>query len=68
MMRATVTPLLAGNTVVFKTSETTPYTQTLFAELLHAAGVPKDALVVLHVAVEDAPKLVQVLISDKRVR
>ncbi|KAL1410796.1 hypothetical protein Q8F55_001738 [Vanrija albida] len=68
MMRATVTPLLAGNTVVFKTSETTPYTQTLFAELLHAAGVPFDALVVLHVAVEDAPKLVQTLIADKRVR
>ncbi|WOO81565.1 Salicylaldehyde dehydrogenase [Vanrija pseudolonga] len=68
MMRATVTPLLAGNTVVFKTSETTPYTQTLVAQLLHEAGVPKDALVVLHVAVEDAPKLVQVLISDKRVR
>ncbi|TXT15791.1 hypothetical protein VHUM_00294 [Vanrija humicola] len=68
MMRATVTPLLAGNTVVFKSSETTPYTQTLFAELLHAAGVPKDALVVVHIAVEDAPKLTQALIADKRVR
>ncbi|WWD19969.1 hypothetical protein CI109_104442 [Kwoniella shandongensis] len=33
--RAIITPLIAGNTVILKTSEHTPYTQTLWAELLH---------------------------------
>ncbi|TXT08890.1 hypothetical protein VHUM_03018 [Vanrija humicola] len=67
-MRSTITPLLAGNTVVFKTSETTPYTQHIFAELLYAAGLPREALTVVHVATEDAPALTAQLVSDKRVR
>ncbi|KAL1405717.1 hypothetical protein Q8F55_007387 [Vanrija albida] len=67
-MRATVTPLLAGNTVVFKTSETTPYTQYIWAELLYAAGLPRNALTVVHVATEDAPALTAQLVSDRRVR
>lgn len=67
-MRSTITPLLAGNTVVFKTSETTPYVQQIWAELLYAAGLPRDALTVVHVATEDAPALTAQLVSDKRVR
>lgn len=67
-MRAIVTPLIAGNTVVFKTSETVPYTQTLFAELLFEAGLPRDALSVVNVATEDAAELIPELIADKRVR
>ncbi|WOO83199.1 Vanillin dehydrogenase [Vanrija pseudolonga] len=67
-MRSTITPLLAGNTVVFKTSETTPYVQQIWAELLYAAGLPRDALTVVHVATEDAPALTEQLVSDKRIR
>ncbi|ORY24549.1 Aldehyde/histidinol dehydrogenase [Naematelia encephala] len=67
-MRSIITPLLAGNTVLLKTSETTPYTQYLWATLLHEAGVPKAALNVIHIAPKDAPVLVEALISDKRIR
>ncbi|WOO79887.1 Vanillin dehydrogenase [Vanrija pseudolonga] len=67
-MRAVLTPLIAGNTVVLKTSEAIPYTQVLWAELLYAAGLPREALTVVHVAVEDAEELVGALVADKRVR
>lgn len=67
-MRAVLTPLIGGNTVVLKTSEAIPYTQVLWAELLYAAGLPREALTVVHVAVEDAEELVGALVADKRVR
>lgn len=57
--RAIVTPLLAGNTVVLKTSEITPHTQCLWAELLFAAGLPRSCLSVVHIATEDAANLVE---------
>lgn len=67
-MRSVVTPLLAGNTVIVKTSEITPFTQYLWAKLLHEAGVPEGALSVIHIAPPDAPKLMEALVADKRVR
>jgi len=36
--------LVAGNTVVFKPAETTPWSGVLLAEILHEAGVPGGAL------------------------
>ena len=36
--------LVAGNTVVFKPAETTPWSGVLLVELLHEAGVPVGAL------------------------
>jgi 1-pyrroline-5-carboxylate dehydrogenase len=36
--------LVAGNTVVFKPAETTPWSGVLLAEILHEAGVPGAAL------------------------
>nr|XP_031860276.1 uncharacterized protein CI109_004160 [Kwoniella shandongensis]KAA5527348.1 hypothetical protein CI109_004160 [Kwoniella shandongensis] len=66
--RAIITPLIAGNTVILKTSEHTPYTQTLWAELLYESGLPRECLTVVHVAAEDAPSLVPLLVADKRVR
>jgi 1-pyrroline-5-carboxylate dehydrogenase len=36
--------LVAGNTVVFKPAETTPWSGVLLTEILHAAGVPGGAL------------------------
>ena len=43
-----VAALVAGNTVAAKPAEQTPGVAQAFVELLHAAGVPKDALALLH--------------------
>lgn len=67
-MRAIVTPLLAGNTVVLKTTEQTPQSQLLWAELLFEAGVPREALTVVHISTDDAPSLVPALVTDRRIR
>lgn len=42
-----VPALLAGNTIVFKPSEETPLVGQLLVEALHAAGVPKDAAILV---------------------
>ncbi|MFO0509559.1 MAG: bifunctional proline dehydrogenase/L-glutamate gamma-semialdehyde dehydrogenase PutA [Gammaproteobacteria bacterium] len=42
-----VAALVTGNTVVAKPAETTPRVALAFGDLLHAAGIPKDALSVL---------------------
>lgn len=67
-LRAIITPLLAGNTVVLKTSEIVPGSQALWAEMLFEAGLPRSALTVVHVAPEDSPALTKQLVSDSRVR
>lgn len=66
--RAIITPLIAGNTVVLKTSEITPYAQTLWAELLYAAGLPRTALSVVHVKAQDAPTMVPHLVQHPKIR
>lgn len=66
--RAILTPLIAGNTVVLKTSEQVPYSQSLWAQLLFEAGLPRDALAVIHIATDDAAELTPKLVGDKRVR
>ncbi|MBV8469681.1 MAG: bifunctional proline dehydrogenase/L-glutamate gamma-semialdehyde dehydrogenase PutA [Burkholderiaceae bacterium] len=43
-----VAALVAGNTVAAKPAEQTPYVAQCMVELLHEAGVPTDALVLLH--------------------
>ena len=43
-----VAALVAGNTVAAKPAEQTPYVALKMVELLHAAGVPTDALALLH--------------------
>jgi RHH-type proline utilization regulon transcriptional repressor/proline dehydrogenase/delta 1-pyrroline-5-carboxylate dehydrogenase len=47
-----VAALVAGNTVAAKPAEQTPYVALKMVELLHAAGVPQDALALLHGAGE----------------
>ena len=47
-----VAALVAGNTVAAKPAEQTPYVALKMVELLHEAGVPADALVLLHGAGE----------------
>ena len=66
--RAVCTPLLAGNAVVCKTSEQTPKTQELWAELLYESGLPQGYLQTIHVAPENAPKCTEQLVSDPRIR
>jgi len=53
---------------VLKTTEHAPRTQTLWAELLFAAGLPRDALSVVHVATPDAGDLTTQLVEDARIR
>lgn len=55
-----VPALLCGNTCVWKPSEDTPYLSLVFAELLHAAGVPKD---VFHVVFGDGQNTGAKLVS-----
>ena len=43
-----VAALVAGNTVAAKPAEQTPVVAARFVELLHRAGVPADALALLH--------------------
>ncbi|QPF71603.1 L-glutamate gamma-semialdehyde dehydrogenase [Roseateles sp. DAIF2] len=43
-----VAALVAGNTVAAKPAEQTPFVALKLVELLHAAGVPADALALLH--------------------
>ena len=43
-----VAALVAGNTVAAKPAEQTPFVALKFVDLLHAAGVPADALMLLH--------------------
>jgi RHH-type proline utilization regulon transcriptional repressor/proline dehydrogenase/delta 1-pyrroline-5-carboxylate dehydrogenase len=56
--------LAAGNPVLAKPAEQTPITAYLAAELMHAAGVPKD---VLHLLPGDG-RVGAALVTDKRVR
>ncbi len=55
-----VPALVCGNTCVWKPSEDSPYLSLKFAELLHAAGVPKD---VFNVVFGTGPKTGANLIS-----
>lgn len=66
--RAIAYPLVCGNTVVFRASETSPRTHVLVAEALIEAGLPPGALNVLTNAPEDAPEIIDALIAHRAVR
>jgi salicylaldehyde dehydrogenase len=66
--RALAYPLVCGNTVVFRASETSPRTHLLVAEVLLEAGLPAGALNVLTNAPEDAPEVIDALIAHPAVR
>ena len=53
-IRACAVPIICGNTVVLKTSESSPRSQTLMAEILHevrisALGIPASETLILYV-------------------
>ncbi len=67
-VRAVALPLACGNTVILKASEVCPGTHRLIAECLRDAGLPPGVLNVLTNAPEDAPGLIDALISHPAVR
>ena len=67
-VRALALPLACGNTVVLKASEICPGTHRLIAECLREAGLPPGVLNVITNAPEDAPALIEALISHPAVR
>lgn len=67
-VRALALPLACGNTVVLKASEICPGTHRLIAECLREAGLPPGVVNVITNAPEDAPDLIEALISHPAVR
>lgn len=66
--RAIAYPIVCGNTVLFRASETSPRTHSLVAEALVEAGLPPGVLNFLTNAPEQAPDVIDTLIAHKAVR
>ena len=66
--RAIAYPLVCGNTVVFRASETSPKTHELIAEAVYAAGFPPSTLNFITNDPKDAPDLVETMIAQPAVR
>jgi acyl-CoA reductase-like NAD-dependent aldehyde dehydrogenase len=66
--RAIAYPLVCGNTVVFRASESSPRTHLLVADALKEAGLPAGALNMLTNAPADAPEVIDALIAHKAIR
>ena len=66
--RAIAYPLVCGNTVVSRASETSPKTHELIAEAVYAAGFPPSTLNFITNDPKDAPELVEAMIAHPAVR
>ena len=66
--RSLAYPLVCGNTVVFRASETSPRTHALLVEILHAAGLPAGTLNLITTAPSDAPDIIDELIAHPAIR
>lgn len=66
--RAIAYPIVCGNTVVFRASETSPKTHALLAEALYEAGLPKGVLNFVTNNPDEAPAIIDALIAHKAVR
>ncbi|KAM0791831.1 hypothetical protein ACM66B_004090 [Microbotryomycetes sp. NB124-2] len=62
--RSIIQPILGGNAAILKTSEMSPRTHLILAELLKDAGLPSGVLSVVHVDPKDAPAVTEALIAD----
>jgi acyl-CoA reductase-like NAD-dependent aldehyde dehydrogenase len=66
--RAIAYPIVCGNTVVFRASETSPRTHAIIAEVLHEAGLPAGVLNFLTSTPEDSDRVVEAIIAHPAVR
>ena len=66
--RAIAYPIVCGNTVVFKASETSPRTHSIIAEVMHEAGLPAGVLNFLTNSPEDSDRVVEAIIAHPAVR
>ena len=66
--RAIAYPIVCGNTVVFRASETSPKTHAIIAGILHEAGLPAGVLNFITSAPEDAERVVEAIIAHPAVR
>lgn len=66
--RSVLQPIMAGNAAVLKTSEMSPRTHMIVAEIMQEAGLPAGVLSVVHVDPKDAPKVTEALIAHDAVR
>jgi acyl-CoA reductase-like NAD-dependent aldehyde dehydrogenase len=66
--RAIAYPIVCGNTVVFRASETSPRTHAIVAEVLHEAGLPAGVLNFLTSSPEDSDRVVEAIIAHPAVR
>ncbi|KAI0740436.1 succinate semialdehyde dehydrogenase [Earliella scabrosa] len=64
MVNSVLPALIAGNAVILKPSPQTPLAAERFALAFHNAGVPKDALQVIHLSPELTVKAVQSPLVD----
>ena len=67
-LRACITPLVAGNTVVLKGSEFAPATVWHFVSVLHQAGLPPGCLNTIYHRQADAARITERLVSHALVR
>lgn len=55
--RAVIDAIMGGNTCVLKTSELSPLSNSIIAQMFLEAGLPKGVLNVVHVSAQEAPKV-----------
>ena len=66
--RSIAYPIVCGNTVVFRASETSPRSHAIIAEVLHEAGLPAGVLNFLTSTAEDSDRVVEAIIAHPAVR
>ncbi|GAA5968104.1 hypothetical protein JCM3765_005851 [Sporobolomyces pararoseus] len=66
--RACLQPIMAGNSAILKTSEMSPRTHMIIAEVMAEAGLPEGVLSIVHIAPGDAAKVVEAFIAAPEVR
>ncbi|KAK0461058.1 aldehyde dehydrogenase [Desarmillaria tabescens] len=67
-IRAVMVPIVCGNTVILKSSEYSPRTQALVAELFHEAGLPKGVLNFVSMSQESSPEVTANIIANPKIR
>jgi len=67
-IRAIAIPLICGNTVVLKSSEFSPRSQSLAIQLFHEAGLPNCVLNYVSMSRDSAPELTAQIIAHPLVR